>query len=77
MVAGRPGENRIILLGALTANELFTMFTLMNERDELRHCLLDLMDGNNILSGAVAGRRLLSALIADTPSARRPDPFVP
>ena len=45
---------------------------MMNEDDELRHSLLDLMDGNNVLSGAVAGRRLLSALIADTPSADAP-----
>lgn len=46
----------------------------MNEESELRHRLLDLMDGNRILSGAVAGRRLLSALIADTPSAIDPTP---
>ena len=58
----------------MTAKVLFTIFTLLNEDDELRHCLLDLMDGNNTLSGAVAGRRLLSALIADTPSAAAPTP---
>ena len=40
----------------------------------MRHCLLDLMDGKNVLSGAVAGRRLLSALIAATPSADAPTP---
>lgn len=40
----------------------------------MRHCLLDLMDGSRILSGAVAGRRLLSALIADTPSTIDPTP---
>ena len=56
----------------LTANDLFTRLTRLNEDDELRHRLLDLMDGNNILSGAVAGRRLLSAVIADTPSAAAP-----
>ena len=38
----------------------------------MRHCLVDLMDGNNVLSGAMAGRRLLSALIADSPSAVEP-----
>lgn len=46
----------------------------MNEGCELRHRMLDLMDGNKILSGAVAGRQLLSALIADTPSAVDPTP---
>ena len=51
---------------------MLTIFTLMNEVDDLRHRLLDLMDGNNVLSGAVAGRRLLGALIADTPSAATP-----
>ena len=56
----------------MTASDVLTIFTMMNENDELRHCLLDLMDGNNVLSGAVAGRRLLSALIADTPSAAAP-----
>ena len=41
----------------------------------MRHCLLDLMDGQTVLSGAVAGRRLLSDLIAATPSADSPTPF--
>lgn len=38
----------------------------------MRHCLLDLMDGQTILSGALTGRRLLSALITATPSADAP-----
>jgi hypothetical protein len=38
----------------------------------LRHCLLDLMNGQTVLSGAIPGRRLLSALIAATPSADTP-----
>ena len=38
----------------------------------MRHYLLDLMDGQTVLSGAIAGRRLLSALIAATPSADSP-----
>ena len=38
----------------------------------MRLCLLDLMDGQTVLSGAIAGRRLLSALIAAAPSADSP-----
>ena len=38
----------------------------------MRHRLLDLMNGQGILSGAIPGRRLLSALIAATPSAAAP-----
>ncbi len=38
----------------------------------MRHCLLDLMDGQTVLSGVIAGRRLLSALIASTPSSHAP-----
>jgi len=38
----------------------------------LRHRLIDLMDGQRVLSGAIPGRRLLSALIAATPSAGTP-----
>lgn len=38
----------------------------------MRHCLLDLMDGQTVLAGAIAGRRLLIALIAATPSADSP-----
>jgi hypothetical protein len=40
----------------------------------LRHRLLDLMDGQTVLSGAIPGRRLLSVLIAETPSAETPVP---
>lgn len=45
-----------------------------SEDDELTHCLLDLVDGRSVLSGATAGRQLLSALIAATPSADAPTP---
>ena len=38
----------------------------------MHHRLLDLMDGQRVLSGAIPGRRLLSALIATTPSAGTP-----
>jgi hypothetical protein len=38
----------------------------------LRHRLLDLMDGQTVLSGAIPGRRLLSLLIAETQSAEKP-----
>ena len=38
----------------------------------MQHWVLDLMDGQTVLSGAVTGRRLLSALIAATPSAAAP-----
>ena len=37
--------------------------------------LLDLLDGRTVLSGAVAGRQLLSALVAATPSAGTPTPL--
>ena len=40
----------------------------------MRHRLLDLMDGQTVLSGAIPGRRLLSALIAATPSPETPVP---
>ena len=45
------------------------------EDSELQCCLLDLLDGQTVLSGAVAGRRLLGALIAATPSADAPTPL--
>ena len=38
----------------------------------MRHRLLELMDGQTVLSGAIPGRRLLGALIAATPSANTP-----
>ena len=38
----------------------------------MKHYLLYLVDGQTILSGATAGRQLLSALIAATPSADAP-----
>jgi hypothetical protein len=38
----------------------------------LKHRLLNLMNGQTVLSGAIPGRRLLSALIAATPSADAP-----
>lgn len=41
----------------------------------MKHCLLNFVDGHTILSGAVAGRRLLSALIVATPSADTPTPL--
>ena len=41
----------------------------------MRHCLLDLMEGRNILSGAAAGRQLLGALVTATPSAATPIPL--
>lgn len=37
--------------------------------------LLDLVDDKRVLSGAVAGRQVLSALIAATPSAEAPTPL--
>lgn len=40
----------------------------------MRHRLLDLVDGQTVLSGAMAGRRLLSILIANTPAAETPAP---
>jgi len=40
----------------------------------LRHRLIDLTGGQTVLSGAMAGRRLLSTLIANTPSAVTPTP---
>ena len=41
----------------------------------MKHCLLDLVGDQTVLSGAVAGRRVLSALIAATPSANAPTPL--
>ena len=38
----------------------------------MKHCVFDLVDGQTVLSGAIAGRHLLSALIAATPSADVP-----
>lgn len=40
----------------------------------MRHRLLDLMDGQTVLSGAMPGRRLLSMLVANTPSVETPTP---
>ena len=40
----------------------------------MRYGLLDLMDGQTVLSGAIPGRRLLSALIAATPLVETPIP---
>lgn len=40
----------------------------------MRYRLIDLMDGQTVLSGAIPGRRLLSALIAATPSTEAPTP---
>ena len=41
----------------------------------MQHRLLSFMDGRPVLSGALAGRRLLSALIAATPSTDAPTPL--
>ena len=41
----------------------------------MQHSLLSLMDGRPVFSGALAGRRLLSALIAATPSTDAPTPL--
>jgi len=40
----------------------------------MRHRLIDLMRGQTVLSGALAGRKLLSGLIAETPSSDTPTP---
>lgn len=40
----------------------------------MRHRLINLMGGQTVLSGALAGRKLLSALIAETPSSEAPTP---
>jgi len=40
----------------------------------LRHRLIDLTGGQTVLSGAIPGRKLLSALIAATPSSEAPTP---
>ena len=40
----------------------------------MRHRLFDLMGGQTVLSGAISGRKLLSALIAATPSPEAPAP---
>ena len=46
----------------------------MSEDGELRHRLIDLTGGQTVLSGAISGRTLLSALIAATPSSAAPTP---
>ena len=46
----------------------------MSEDCELRHRLIDLTGGQTVLSGAISGRTLLSALIAATPSFAGPTP---
>ena len=46
----------------------------MSEDGELRHRLIDLTAGQTVLSGAISGRTLLSALIAATPSSAGPTP---
>jgi hypothetical protein len=46
----------------------------MSEDGELRHRLIDLTGGQTVLSGAISGRTLLSALIAATPSSAQPTP---
>lgn len=40
----------------------------------MRHRLIDLTDGQTVLSGATSGRKLLSTLIAVTPSPEAPTP---
>ncbi len=40
----------------------------------MRYRLIDLMGGRTVLSGAIPGRKLLSALITTTPSAEVPTP---
>lgn len=40
----------------------------------MRHRLLDMMDGQTVLSGAIPGRKLLSVLIAATPAVLAPTP---
>jgi hypothetical protein len=46
----------------------------MSEDSELRHRLVRLTGGQTVLSGAIPGRALLSALIAATPSVAAPTP---
>lgn len=46
----------------------------MSEDGELRHSLIKLTGGQTVLSGAISGRTLLSALIAATPSVAVPTP---
>ena len=46
----------------------------MSEDCELRHRLIDLTGGQTVLSRAISGRTLLSALIAATPSSAGPMP---
>lgn len=46
----------------------------MSEDGELRHSLIKLTGGQTVLSGAISGRTLLSALIAATPSLAVPTP---
>ncbi len=45
---------------------------MQREVSELRHRLIDLMDGRQVLSGGIAGRKLLTALITATPPADTP-----
>jgi hypothetical protein len=56
----------------LTKRESFTIFILQSEDGELRHRVLKLVNGQTILSGSIAGRRLLNALIANTQSVDAP-----
>lgn len=44
------------------------------EDSELRYRLLDVMNGQTVLSGAISGRQLLSALVAATSSSAEPSP---
>ena len=46
----------------------------MSEGCELRHRLINLIGGQTVLSGAISGRTLLSALIAATPFVAIPTP---
>ena len=53
-----------------------SLYSLSQREDsELQNRLLDLVDGQTVLSGAIAGRQLLSALIAATPSTDAPTPL--
>lgn len=58
----------------MTARFGLTILTAVNEDRELRHLVTDLMEGQTLLSGAIPGRRLLSLLIARTPSSDVPTP---
>jgi len=56
----------------LTRAESFTIFIFESEDDELRYSVLELVSGQTILSGGIAGRKLLNALIANTPAVVSP-----